>query len=96
MECMIQDGQVVSKDGKPIGDCCLMKGGKMMMVMNGKMMPMEKDMTMSDGTKCMVDGTCMMKDGKTVKLKEGEGIKAAGSEMFRVKGLSVPGSNYRR
>ena len=39
-----------------------MKDGKMMMMMNGKMMAMDKDMTMSNGTVCMMDGNCKMKD----------------------------------
>lgn len=53
-------------------DCVMMKDGKMMTMMNGKMMAMDKDMTMSNGTVCMMDGTCKMKDGKTVMMKEGE------------------------
>ena len=35
-------------------------------------MPMEKDMTMKDGTVCMVNGECVMKDGKKMTMKEGE------------------------
>ncbi len=53
-------------------DCCMMKDGKMMHVKNGKAMPMEKDMTMKNGTKCMTNGECVMKDGKKMKMKEGE------------------------
>ena len=50
----------------------MMKDGKMMTMMNGKMMAMDKDMTMSNGTVCMMDGTCKMIDGKTMMMKEGE------------------------
>lgn len=53
-------------------DCCMMKDGKMMHQKDGKMMPMDKDMTMKDGTKCMTNGECIMKDGKKMKMKEGE------------------------
>ena len=53
-------------------DCVMMKDGKMMTMMNGKMMAMDKDVTMSNGTVCMMDGTCKMKDGKTMMMKEGE------------------------
>ena len=51
---------------------CTMKDGKMMMMQGGKMTPMTKDMTMSDGSMCMTDGTCKMKDGTTMKMKNGQ------------------------
>ncbi len=53
-------------------NCCMMKDGKMMQMKDGKMTPMEKDMTMKDGTKCMVNGKCVMKDGKKMKMKNGD------------------------
>ncbi len=53
-------------------DCCMMKDGKMMCMKDGKSMPMDKDMTMKNGTKCMTNGECVMKNGKTMKMKEGE------------------------
>ncbi len=59
-------------DSTKMKDCCMMKGGKMMCMKDGRSMPMEKDMTMINGTKCMTNGNCVMKDGKTVKMKEGE------------------------
>ena len=49
----------------------MMKDGKMMMSKNGKIMAMNQDMTIGDGTVCMLDGTCKTKDGKTMELKEG-------------------------
>ena len=59
-------------------DCCMMKDGKMMQMKAGKMMPMEKDMTMKNGTKCMTNGECIMKNGKKMKMKEGECIDMGG------------------
>ena len=53
-------------------DCCMMEGGKMMCMMDGKKMPMDKDMTMKNGTMCMKNGECIMKDGTKMKMKEGE------------------------
>lgn len=53
-------------------DCCMMKEGKMMVMKDGKAIPMEKDMTMKNGTKCMMNGECIMKDGKKLRMKEGE------------------------
>ena len=45
---------------------------------SGKMMPMEKDMTMKNGTKCMTNGECVMKDGKKMKMKEGDCMDMSG------------------
>ena len=53
-------------------ECCMMKDGKMMHHKDGVTMPMEKDMTMKNGTVCMVNGECVMKDGKKMTMKEGE------------------------
>lgn len=59
-------------------DCCMMKGGKMMVMKDGKTMPMEKDMTMKNGTKCMTTGECTMKDGKKMMMKEGDCMEMSG------------------
>ena len=59
-------------DSLKMKDCCMMKDGKMCCVKDGKTMPMDKDMTMKNGAKCMVNGECIMKDGKKMKMKEGE------------------------
>ena len=53
---------------------CLMKGGNMLLVENGKMAPMTATLTMTDGSLCMPDGTCQRKDGTTVMLKEGQSM----------------------
>ncbi len=57
---------------KNMKECCMMKEGKMMHCKDGKTMPMEKDMTMSNGTKCMVNGECVMKNGEKMMMKDGE------------------------
>jgi len=62
-------------------DHVMMQNGKMMVVKDGNMMPMEKDMTLRNGTKCMVDGTCMTKDGKKTMMKEGEMMDMDGKMM---------------
>ena len=95
MECTMQNGKIVDKRGHPIGDCVLMKDGQMMMMTKGKMMPMEKDITLADGTVCKVDGTCILKNGSQIKLSNGEGIEVAGEKLFRVKGLAPPGSHFQ-
>ncbi len=95
MECTMQNGKIVDKSGHPIGDCVLMKDGQMMMITKGKMMPIKKDITLADGSICKVDGTCILKNGKQIKLSNGEGIEVAGEKVFRVKGLSPPGSHFQ-
>lgn len=60
------------KESKAKHECCVMKDGKMMHYKDGKMMPMEKDMTMKNGTVCMVNGECVMKNGKKMTMKDGE------------------------
>jgi hypothetical protein len=60
------------------GDGVMMKDGKMMEVKDGKTMPMDKEMTMSDGTKVMEDGTVMTKDGKKMMMKDGEHMSMDG------------------
>lgn len=65
-------------DSEKMEDGCMMKDGKMMHHKDGKMMPMNKDMTMKNGTKCMTNGECITKDGKKTMLKEGECIDMNG------------------
>ena len=60
------------KHAKKMKVCCMMKGGKMMLMKDGKTMPMEKDMVMKNGTTCMTNGECKMKNGKKMMMKEGD------------------------
>ena len=59
-------------------DMLTMKNGKMMMTKNGNTMPMDMDMTLSDGTKVMMDGILMMADGSTRRMMDGEAMTMAG------------------
>lgn len=59
-------------------DCCMMKDGKMMVMKDGKTMPMDKDMVMKNGTTCMTNGECKMKDGKKMMMKEGDCMDMSG------------------
>lgn len=56
----------------------MMMNGKMQMQKNGKTMPMEKDMTLTNGTQVMTDGMCKMKDGTSMNMKEGDMIDMNG------------------
>jgi len=62
-------------------DCVHMKGGKMMMMKDGKEMVMDNDMTMSDGSKVTTAGEHVTKDGKKMKLKDGDMVMMDGSMM---------------
>lgn len=53
-------------------DHVMMMDGKMQMMKDGKTMPMDKDMTMGNGTEVMTDGMVKMKGGKTMTMKEGD------------------------
>jgi hypothetical protein len=74
-------------------DCCMMKDGKMMQMKGGKMMSMDKDITMKNGNKCMANGECIMKDGKKMKMKEGECMDMNGKmDMCAMMGKEPKGS----
>ena len=63
-------------------DGVMMKDGKMMMMMGGKATgPMDKEMTMSDGTKVKPDGSIVMKDGKMMMMKNGQMMMMDGKMM---------------
>lgn len=71
----IQNSQ---REDNRLTDGVVMQNGKVMIVKSGKMTPMEKDLTMSNGTKVMRDGSYMHRDGKKVMLKEGEHLDMGG------------------
>ena len=70
--CFTTNNLSAQTDSKKMKECCMMKDGKMMHCKDGKTMPMEKDMTMANGTKCMVNGECVMKNGENMMMKDGE------------------------
>ena len=78
--CLTASNLSAQTKAKPamMKDCCMMKGSKMMCVKGGKTMPMKKEMTMKNGTKCMTNGECVMKDGTKMKMKEGECMDMSG------------------
>jgi hypothetical protein len=62
-------------------DHIMMKDGKVMMIMQGKSMPMDKELTLSNGAKVTVDGTVTMTDGKKMMMKEGDMMTMDGEMM---------------
>ena len=63
----------VEKDG------VMMKSGKMIRVTEGKEIGrMDREMTMSNGTRVTMNGKMLMKDGKEVQLQEGQVVMLDG------------------
>ena len=77
----VNEGYSKSGPKKP-HDYCVMKDGKMMCKKGGKMMAMEMEMTMKNGTKVMTNGEYMDKAGNKMMLKEGEMIDSQGMVMM--------------
>lgn len=59
-------------------DGYMMKNGKMVEVKNGAVIPMENDVTLSNGMKVMSDGRYQKRNGAVLVLKEGEHIDRSG------------------
>ncbi len=59
-------------------DGYMMHNGSMVKIVNGKITPMEEDVTLSNGTMIMKNGSCMKKNGNQTMLKEGEHIDMTG------------------
>ena len=63
----------VEKDG------VMMKSGKMVRVTEGKEIGrMDRETTMSNGTRVMMNGKMLMKDGKEIQLQEGQAVMLDG------------------
>ena len=66
----------------------MMIDNKAMVVMNGKMAPLEKDVVLSNRTRIKNDGTVRKKDGNKKMLKNGEYIGMDG-KMIDMKSLPI-------
>jgi len=64
---------------KSLADGYVMQNGKIMQVKNGQTTLLERDITMSNGTKITGDGTCIKKDGSKMKFKEGQHMDMSGN-----------------
>jgi hypothetical protein len=67
-------------------DHIVMQDGRVMIMRNGEMKPMEEEMTLPDGTRVMIDGTIWDASGTTRMMAEGEtilvqGMPASAEEM---------------
>ena len=74
-------GMAAEKDG------VIMKDGKMWRLQDGKEIGrMDRETTMSNGTKVMMNGKMMMRDGKELQLQEGQIMMLDGKLMEGGKG----------
>lgn len=69
-------------DKEMMKDHIMMKDGKVMMIKEGKGMPLEKELTLGNGAKVTVDGTVTMKDGTKMTMKDGDMMSMDG-EMVK-------------
>jgi hypothetical protein len=59
-------------------DTATMRKGRVFVMKNGKLMPLEQGLTATDGSRIMPDGTVRMADGTTRMMEEGETMTIAG------------------
>jgi len=55
-------------------DLAMMRGGRMLIMINGETLFMEKDMFTADGIMVQTDGSLIMPDGTTRILREDEAV----------------------
>ncbi len=68
----------INKENTMKKDCCMMKNGQMMVMKDGEIMPMDKNMVMKNGTVCTVTGECILEDGTKMQMEEGDWMKMNG------------------
>lgn len=78
---LASSGMAAEKDG------VIMKDGKMWRMQDGKEIGrMDRETTLSNGTKVMMNGKMMLKDGKETQLQEGQIMMLDGKLMEGGKG----------
>ena len=71
-------------------DGIMMKDGKMVRFHDGKEIGrMDRETTMSDGSKVMMNGKMIMKGGKEMQMKEGQMVMLDGKMMEGGKGIEM-------
>lgn len=72
---------LTADDKEMAKDHIMMKDGKVMMMKEGKSMPLDKEITLTNGSKVAVDGTVTMRDGTKMTMKEGDMMTMDGAMM---------------
>ena len=62
-------------------DMIMMKDGKLMMMKNGNLRPVQDELTLPDGTKVMPNGQVVMANGSARMMVEGETINMNGQAV---------------
>lgn len=70
-DMVMQKGEDINSLQSRMKDQIIMLNGKMM-IKKQETIPMEQDMTMTDGTKVMTDGTVILNGGKTIMMQDGD------------------------
>lgn len=55
-------------------DMAMMKGGRMILLVDGEMLIMENDVVTPDGTRVRTDGTVILPDGRIGQLANDEAV----------------------
>lgn len=75
--------------GHPYPDGILMTNGMVSLTKGGKISIIEKEITMSNGTRVLSNGTIINKNGSITLMKEGEHMDLTG-KLTPVKGTKIP------
>ncbi|MBW8332924.1 MAG: hypothetical protein K0M40_12950 [Prolixibacteraceae bacterium] len=89
-----------NSDGYNHPDGYMMQNGKIVMIKNGKITPVDKDVTLSNGTMIMKNGSYIKKGGSEIKFKEGEHMDMTGNmipmDKFKDFKKSEPGKSLKK
>jgi hypothetical protein len=71
-------------------DGIMMKNGKLIMIHDGReVAPMDRETTLSNGTKIMMNGKMKTKDGTEMQLQEGQTVMLDGKMMEAHKDMKM-------
>jgi hypothetical protein len=96
---MLREGEMINSDGSMMRrrdelmtmDGATMRNGKAMRNDGVKLVPLDKDMVLSNGSKISPDGTVTMKDGSKIALKDGETMGSKGDIVIAKADLLMDG-----
>jgi hypothetical protein len=75
--------EIKATSQKEESECAFtMANGKMMMVVDGKTVIMDKEMKTKNGATVMLDGTIQSSNGKSVKMKNGDCVDMSGKMIW--------------
>jgi len=66
------------------------KGGKLVVIQNGKQKPLTSTFTAGNGTKVKPDGTIVFADGTSEKIKEGYAVNMQGEKVIFADDMIAP------